>query len=213
MGIKSIAIIASALVLSTNVNAASINFEEFASTAMFNSPGSAIPTSARISNQYHATDGVIFSSGNDFLAAVNLGTNHATSGIVGIGGSDGANGLTYAGEFFRANFFDPNNINTQAVTNRVEIRGDYISDGTGGTFAAFDVNGSLLGSVFQDAVAGNTFILEYEGIHSVSFTGSGTIALDDFAFNDVTAVPIPAAAWLFGSGLIGLIGLARRKKA
>ncbi len=26
-----------------------------------------------------------------------------------------------------------------------------------------------------------------------------------------TAVPIPAAAWLFGSGLIGLIGLARRK--
>jgi len=27
----------------------------------------------------------------------------------------------------------------------------------------------------------------------------------------VGAVPIPAAAWLFGSGLIGLIGLARRK--
>lgn len=27
------------------------------------------------------------------------------------------------------------------------------------------------------------------------------------------AVPIPAAAWLFGSGLIGLIGIARRRKA
>lgn len=26
------------------------------------------------------------------------------------------------------------------------------------------------------------------------------------------AVPIPAAAWLFGSGLVGLIGIARRKK-
>ena len=26
------------------------------------------------------------------------------------------------------------------------------------------------------------------------------------------AVPIPAAAWLFGSGLLGLIGIARRKK-
>ena len=25
-------------------------------------------------------------------------------------------------------------------------------------------------------------------------------------------VPIPAAAWLFGSGLLGLIGMARRKK-
>jgi hypothetical protein len=27
------------------------------------------------------------------------------------------------------------------------------------------------------------------------------------------AVPVPAAAWLFGSGLIGLIGIARRKKS
>lgn len=30
---------------------------------------------------------------------------------------------------------------------------------------------------------------------------------------DVGAVPIPAAVWLFGSGLIGLIGVAGRKKA
>lgn len=29
----------------------------------------------------------------------------------------------------------------------------------------------------------------------------------------VSAVPVPAAAWLFGSGLLGLAGLARRKKA
>jgi len=27
-----------------------------------------------------------------------------------------------------------------------------------------------------------------------------------------TVVPVPAAAWLFGSGLLGLIGIARRKK-
>jgi len=29
---------------------------------------------------------------------------------------------------------------------------------------------------------------------------------------DVGAVPVPAAVWLFGSGLVGLIGLARRKR-
>ncbi|MBI5783186.1 MAG: DUF1566 domain-containing protein, partial [Gammaproteobacteria bacterium] len=29
---------------------------------------------------------------------------------------------------------------------------------------------------------------------------------------DVAAVPVPAAAWLFGSGLLGLLGVARRKK-
>jgi hypothetical protein len=28
----------------------------------------------------------------------------------------------------------------------------------------------------------------------------------------LTSVPVPAAAWLFGSGLLGLIGVARRKK-
>jgi hypothetical protein len=28
-----------------------------------------------------------------------------------------------------------------------------------------------------------------------------------------SAVPVPAAAWLFGSGLLGLVGVARRKKA
>jgi hypothetical protein len=28
---------------------------------------------------------------------------------------------------------------------------------------------------------------------------------------DVSAVPVPAAAWLFGSGLLGLVGVARRK--
>jgi len=28
----------------------------------------------------------------------------------------------------------------------------------------------------------------------------------------ISAVPVPAAAWLFGSGLIGLVGFARRKK-
>ena len=30
---------------------------------------------------------------------------------------------------------------------------------------------------------------------------------------DVSAVPVPAAVWLFGSGLLGLIGVARRKHA
>ena len=30
---------------------------------------------------------------------------------------------------------------------------------------------------------------------------------------DVQVVPVPAAVWLFGSGLLGLVGMARRKKA
>ncbi len=30
---------------------------------------------------------------------------------------------------------------------------------------------------------------------------------------NVTAIPVPAAVWLLGSGLLGLVGIARRKKA
>lgn len=30
---------------------------------------------------------------------------------------------------------------------------------------------------------------------------------------DIAAVPLPTAAWLFGSGFLGLVGIARRKKA
>ena len=41
---------------------------------------------------------------------------------------------------------------------------------------------------------------------------NSTISWDAGSFL-VRAVPVPPAVWLFGSGLIGLIGVARRKKA
>jgi hypothetical protein len=43
-----------------------------------------------------------------------------------------------------------------------------------------------------------------------NYDGSGMF-YDDVNF--APAVPIPAAVWLFGSGLIGLVGIARRKKS
>lgn len=35
--------------------------------------------------------------------------------------------------------------------------------------------------------------------------------LSGYSINTISAVPVPAAAWLFASGLIGLIGIAKRK--
>ena len=42
------------------------------------------------------------------------------------------------------------------------------------------------------------------------------VSVDNFSLNAPNTpnpVPLPAAVWLFGSGLLGLIGVARRKKA
>lgn len=53
----------------------------------------------------------------------------------------------------------------------------------------------------------------------VSNCSTGFIGGDPFDTTSVivsvtpSAVPVPAAVWLFGSGLLGLIGVARRKKA
>jgi hypothetical protein len=52
---------------------------------------------------------------------------------------------------------------------------------------------------------------------STNFTATKTIFNgEDFTralFQAVTPVPIPPALWLFGSGLLGLVGIAKRKKA
>jgi hypothetical protein len=49
-------------------------------------------------------------------------------------------------------------------------------------------------------------IEEFDAVGNTTFLGFGRL-------NAVQVVPIPSAVWLFSSGLIGLIGIARRKKS
>lgn len=109
---------------------------------------------------------------------------------------------------------------------------------TGDQFELFD-NGFSLG-VTSDPIANNScgydpnsngydpdvcladpnassgvFLLE-EGYHELTIfvlDGSSSAGLGYFRVDGVSAIPIPATAWLFGSGLLGLIGMLRRKKA
>ena len=83
-----------------------------------------------------------------------------------------------------------------------------------GTTAAF----SLVGSALADASA---------GVWTGQLVSAGNIGSNWGGFNNTqysevfnvtlsaatAPVPVPAAAWLFGSGLVGLVGVARRKKA
>jgi hypothetical protein len=49
------------------------------------------------------------------------------------------------------------------------------------------------------------------GIHVQSFGNGGSESFVNDPGLPPSIVPIPAAAWLLGSGLIGLAGVARRK--
>ena len=70
---------------------------------------------------------------------------------------------------------------------------NYSGDGAYGSADFFDTYGLVLTPLTEDVV------LDYGSITPAPFDLGGA------------AVPIPPAVWLFGSGLIGLIGIARRK--
>ena len=54
----------------------------------------------------------------------------------------------------------------------------------------------------------NQLVFDIDGVKRIELGMGGSGAIDNIAF---TVVPVPAAMWLFGSGLIGLVALARRK--
>lgn len=106
-------------------------------------------------------------------------------------GARGSNGGIVFG------FIDPNS----------DLNGDLAIDAAAGTiFSAWDLNEgngtNTLGSQLSNLLSNDLYI----NIHTVAIP-SGEIR------GQIEVVPIPAAAWLFASGLLGLAALTRRKKS
>ncbi len=84
----------------------------------------------------------------------------------------------------------------------------------GGAVCGGSGSGTYLLAPDQNPIA---FDLSYGGL--TTFTTSrlasdgGVITATYTLTNTTPAVPVPAAAWLFGSGLLGLAGIARRRAA
>ena len=85
---------------------------------------------------------------------------------------------------------------------------------------AFRDDGTLLSMGSLDAASGTLYSVNTANgvatsLNSGTGYGTGPIRFGvggGLTFAPAAVVPVPAAVWLFGSGLLGLIGMARRKK-
>jgi len=148
-----------------------LDFEDI--EAMTFMTGNPIPARARLSDAYLDTHGVRFSSGSPYVAVVDLGVGHATSGTNGIGGSTPDGRLTYDARFpMVARFFDPSDPSVPAVTSFVSVRQDLLGSRQVTTLKAYDLDGKMIACSSERDDGGRTLSLSAPGIHSVEFLAS-----------------------------------------
>lgn len=82
------------------------------------------------------------------------------------------------------------------------------------SFGASSVPSSLYMNNFaNDLAPSQNVYVAYQAGHPTLANTFGTQLNKSRFVIEGNAVPLPAAVWLFGSGMLGLIGIARRKKA
>jgi hypothetical protein len=80
---------------------------------------------------------------------------------------------------------------------------NFITSAGGGT----SFGSTTLYTVTASEVGGGGSLATSKGVYTVSLTSTG------LTYTAISSVPLPAAVWLLGSGLLGLAGVARRKIA
>ena len=146
------------------------------------------------------------------IAALALSTS-VNAAVIDIGPDYGWLPFTYGGD---GSDWDDSFRFTIAEESTLRVTTD--SGNQGDIYEVF-ADGSSLGvtSATVDQVTFSTGLWIFQaGTHEVSGValstdGSGSGVGYIVLTTNVSAVPVPAAVWLFGSGLIGLIGVARRK--
>ena len=172
--------------------------------------------------------------GDNYLQSIGDGSG-AGSKITVFNGDQWSGNYTTAG--VNTISVDLNNFSSDPLTIRLGLLGDggkfvttsgfSLAASSGWMTAVFSIAAGDLTSV-SDGTSGApgtdvdltlATVGHFRFINSAdpSWTGNVPIGLQTLGIDNitatVTAVPLPAAFWLFGSGLLGLIGISRRKNA
>jgi probable HAF family extracellular repeat protein len=103
-----------------------------------------------------------------------------------------------------------------AINNSDKVAGASYTTGNAAMHATLWSNGNLVDLNSLVSAANGWTLISAQGINDLGqIVGYGTFNGQTEAFlltPDATPTPIPAAAWLFGSGLMGLVGVRRKKR-
>jgi hypothetical protein len=149
--------------------------------------------------------GALGTANNPGPAMIDFMTNGPTTTISGVGALPASNGIKsgtialgpspVATKTTNALGCEAKALATQ--TNAYTIVTNFANLGTC-SYTSDTIGGSPMSSPAFEGYNGN---FDVQSVH-----------LDNYIATPGPGVPIPAAVWLFGSGLLGLVGIARRKK-
>jgi hypothetical protein len=144
-----------------------------------------------LTGNYSTSGGIDLSDDTDI--SLNSVTGTSGTGDLGATVSFGTVGVINNGNFSLSSFSPVTNVYTIGGW-QLDLTTLGITDQTA-SLLTMEGTGILSGNGYENTLASWTFSSQSASSYSMS----------------ITAVPVPAAVWLFGSGLIGLVGLARKK--
>lgn len=233
MGVKQISLVVTAFIVSTSVNAESITIWS-SDNGWYKYDGTHFPDNNNIITGQTKADA--FSPGEEYrsflyfdLSSISGYTvTSATVTYVAGNGNIGDGGSTETIELYDvssdvSNLLSGGGVSVFADLGTGNSYGSVVIDASTGyvpmpevsvnlnTTALTDLN-LLLSGVGTDFAIG-TALTSIDGNINETLWGSSDLQSAASLTLQVNAIPIPAAIWLFGSGLLGLIGIARRKRS
>ena len=161
--------------------------------------------------------GTAFAFSSDSLTRIKSQITWDAAGA-GLGGVDLTQGKPLDEAYFSFNIID---------IDQGSVNLGLILEDTNGQTTSVSSQGMVAGSdqrVFFNSFFDDNPLFAFDSIDSISVNISQSSFAADFIFDSFetdfvvppvppqSSTPIPAAIWLFGSGLVGLVGMSKRKK-